>query len=140
MVFLSVQLAPRSLPPRTWGQWRTPPSGTIKINFDGAIFTKERKSGIGAAWCPWFGAGLSISATVTGLQSTGDRSKGSVIKSLVYCRFGIQSGDHRRRFSGSYDSTNQQQFAYCFCPLIVCLLMMMYDLALDFFLNYVTLI
>ena len=37
------------------------------------------------------------------------------------------------------DSTNQQQFAYCFCPLIVCLLMM-YDLALDFFLNYVTLI
>nr|POE71793.1 hypothetical protein CFP56_31892 [Quercus suber] len=44
-------LAPRSLPLRTRGQWRTPSSSMIKINFDGAIFTKECKSGIGVVLC-----------------------------------------------------------------------------------------
>ena len=56
MVFLLVQPAPRSLPPRTRGQWRTPQSGTIKINFDGAIFTKEHKSGIGVVLCDAHGS------------------------------------------------------------------------------------
>ena len=28
-------------------RWKPPPSGAVKINFDGAIFPKEKKSGIG---------------------------------------------------------------------------------------------
>ena len=45
--FVSVQPAPRSHPPRTRDQWRPPTLDMIKIIFDGAIFNKEPKSGIG---------------------------------------------------------------------------------------------
>ena len=46
--FLSVQPAPRSSPPRPQGRWRPPPSDLVKVNFDVAIFSNDRKSGIGA--------------------------------------------------------------------------------------------
>ena len=45
--FLVVQPAPHSRPPVSQCQWRPPPSGMVKANFDEAIFTKEHRSGIG---------------------------------------------------------------------------------------------
>ena len=44
---LAVQPAPHSRPPVSQCQWRPPPSGMVKANFDEAIFTMEHRSGIG---------------------------------------------------------------------------------------------
>ena len=48
MEFKALKAAPTSSRPKSRIQWRPPIQGTLKINFDGAIFTEEKCSGLGA--------------------------------------------------------------------------------------------
>ena len=47
--FVAALPPPNAAPQRSTVRWKRPPSGMFKLNFDGAIFKQENKSGVGVA-------------------------------------------------------------------------------------------
>ncbi|KAL4626029.1 hypothetical protein ACB092_05G065900 [Castanea dentata] len=60
--FLAVQPPPRTRPMVIRSQWQPPSLGLVKINFDGAVFSKENKSGIGVVISDDYGLVMALLA------------------------------------------------------------------------------